>query len=984
MRKCFFKVQLFLATLLILSLNVEATVPTITRKVDSKKMNQWVENTFKSLSPRERIAQLMMPMVAPNKDANLAATMSTLANVNKVGGVLLSEGNTAAFAKVVNYLQSNSAVPMMISIDGEWGPAMRVTDIASFPRNMALGAITDDRLIYEYGREVARQCKLLGIHVNFAPVLDVNTDPANPVIGTRSFGENPAQVGRKGIAYAKGLEDGGVLSVAKHFPGHGSTNQDSHKTLPTINRSLGEVEVLDIYPFAKYIGAGLGGVLVGHLDVPCFKIPGRPATFNENIVKKYLGNKLKFEGLIFTDALGMAGASGEGSPCVKALKAGNDVLLSPKNIEKELDAVEKAISEGELKQSQINEKCKKILRYKYILKAFAPTHIESTGLEGRIDTPNTIALINKLCATSITVFKNANSILPLKDINNVVIFNPSNNNKSFIKTCELYNNFQVTNNISSVEKSDATTVVVPISKDDSTLVKSVNSLVATGKNVVIAFMLNPYKVSNFATALAGSKVSALIGYDDSEKAQNYAAQAIFGGIKVNGKLPVSILNVAKAGAGVSYPAVRLGYGTASEVGVNPKIEAVIDSLINIGVKTGAFPGCEVLMVKDNKVFINKAYGYQDPDRSNAVTTNTLYDLASVTKTLGTLPGVMKIYDQGKLDVNSKASNYIPGLRNTDKRNITVKELLFHESGIMPSLNLYDIMLDPKSYKGSLFSNKKTDIYSVPLGGGTYGNSKAKLRTDILSKTPSKKFNWTICNGIYGNKETYDTVMHRIYTSKLFADKSYRYSCLNFCLLMDLEQRVTNIPHEQFVNDNIFKPLGASRFTYLPLRRFSANEVAPTEYDALLRGQKMHGYVHDELACFSGGIQGNAGLFCNANDIAKYCQMLLNNGVYGRSRIFSTNTVTMFTTVKSPNSRRGLGFDKPDVTNYDNSPTCKSATAATYGHTGFTGTCFWVDPTNNMIFIFLCNRVNPTRNNKAFSKLNIRDQLFQAFYDNMKK
>lgn len=957
-----------------------AVTTTMERKADKQQAEKWVNETFNSLSKRERVSQLMVPMIVPKRD-NEENSLSYVVKTENVGGLIISRAKTDIFYDYIATARKMSKTPLLITIDGEWGTAMRLTDVEPFPRNLVLGAITDDRLIYEFGLEVARQCRELTVNVDYAPVLDVNTNPDNPIIGDRSFGEEPERVAQKGVAFSKGLEDGGVLSVAKHFPGHGSTFEDSHKTLPTIKKSVEEIELVDAVPFRRYINAGLGGTLVGHLDVPAFDDSGAPATFSSKIVDSFLKGKLGFEGLIFTDALGMKGAVGQGSPCVNALKAGNDVLLAPKNISKEIDAVLKAIEDGEISQESIDERCRKVLRYKYYLGLNKPDTVLAEGLRERIDSPKSKALISKLWAASMTVFRNQNNIMPINDLSDIVVCDITGRCSKFDNTCRLYGDVTVRTNTNAFKDKDVKTIILPFIKNDASSVKCLKDAAESKKNVIAVFLMNPYKVSAFAEALNNENVSAVMAYDKVEIAQSFAAQAIFGGIDVDAKLPVTILGIAKAGEGFSFKANKLSYTTPEEAGVSSKVLASVDSIARYGVSTGAFPGCQVLMAKGGKVFCNKSYGITDALVNAKVDEFTLYDLASVSKATGTLAGVMKAYDEGLFSIDDKVSKYIDGLKKSNKKDLMVKELLFHESGIKPSLAMYDILLDHESYEGDMFKDHRSEGYTLYIGSA-YGNDSAKIRKDLFSDKYSNKYSVKICEGIYAVPAVYDTLMNRIYDQKLMKTKKYAYSCLNFCLLMQMEENLTKRKHNKYVLEEVFEPLGAYRCMYRPFDKFSKREVAPTEYDAMLRKQKMHGYVHDELCCFSGGVQGNAGLFANSNDLAKYCQMLLNGGTYGNKRILSEKTVDLFLTTKSPTCRRGLGFDKPNKEDEDKSPTCEGASAATFGHLGYTGTCFWVDPDEDMIFIFLCNRVNPTRDNRAFNDLNIRPKLFQFFYDNL--
>lgn len=960
-----------------------AKVPVMYNNAKGDMMNDWVEFTYNRLTPDQRIGQLIVAVVSPDGSESARNRVKEYVEKYGIGGLLFSKGTIRNHALLTNYAQSISSTPLLITLDGEWGPAMRMTDAPAFPKNMVVGAVSDDRVVYKYGAEVARECRRLGIHVNFAPVMDVNTNPKNPVIGYRSFGELPDMVTRKGIAYAKGLEDGGVLSVAKHFPGHGNTSEDSHKTLPVVGRPLGQLKIYDLAPFKYYIKAGLSGMLVGHLNVPALGATDVPTSLSPK-VNSYLRNNLGFEGLVFTDALAMTGAKAEGSNCVQALLAGNDVLLYPADVGKEFKALKAAVESGEIPESLIKEKCKKVLRYKYVLGLNEPQYIDTANIESDINSPQSELAIRKLWSGAITVVSNKNNALPVKDLSkNIAVLSLGGDTDSeFNKTCALYTGVNFFGSGDYVAESGKynTAIVGIYGKGDYS--SYLEHLSRKCKDVIAVFFISPYSMHGYGKSLALPNVSLVMAYDKCDYAQNYAAQAIFGGIDVSGVLPVSIGGVAKAGTGVRLKKTRLGYTIPEEAGIKSSLLAFIDSIACAGVDSNAFPGCQVLVARNGRVVCNRSYGYLESNKKNAVNIFSLYDLASVSKAAATLPGIMKAYDMGLLKLGDEASRFIPGLRNTDKNDITIRDLLFHETGMPGSISMYNLMFDTLTYSKPLFKNRKDNTYRIHIGEGTYGNRFAKLRKDILSYRRSDSFNRAVCSNLYCGRITYDSIMANIYSTKLRDSRDYYYSCLNFCLLMQIEENVTHIPHDEFVYKNIFIPLGANRSSYNPLGRFGKKDIAETEYDTFLRREHLRGYVHDELAAFSGGIQGNAGFFSNANDIAKLCQMWLNKGVYGNKRFLSPATVKLFTTVKSRNSRRGLGFDKPDKSNENVSPACPEASASTFGHLGFTGTCFWVDPSEQLIYIFLSNRVDPSRNNPSFEKLDIRSRIFTEIYNSI--
>lgn len=972
-----------------LSLSMWAGNPALIYQRSMAKNQQWVDSVYNTLSDRERAAQLFIPMVDPRSGATSKATISKWVKTEKMGGLLFSKGSMEEYATMTNYAQSIADVPVLMSFDGEWGLSMRIKDTPRFPYNMGLGAINDEKLLYEYGREMARECRLLGIHVNFAPVLDVNSNPSNPVIGYRSFGEDPARVSRLGIAYSRGLEEGGVMSVSKHFPGHGDTSVDSHKALPTVSHDRTTLNMVDLLPFNQYIDARLSGVMVGHLSVPALDKTGTPASLSKVITTDLLRDKMGFEGLIFTDALAMKGANFSINNCVAALMAGADVLLGSSSPSKDLDAVMAALKSGKITSKMIETRCKKILAYKYALGLTVEKPINIIGLESRINSSTAEAVNRKLSAALMTVVRNDSKLLPIRGLaeRSIAVVNlGASSNDIFSQFCRKYANVKVystsgglsASTLSAIKNHDV--VIVGVFNDKSAQKQAFAQLKSI-PNMVPVFFMNPYEMAEFGASINGLK-TLVLAYDDTRYIREYAAQAIFGGIEVSGRLPVNLKGIAPLGTGVKLKKSRLGYTTPEAIGLNPNLEARVDDLVNQGLKTKAFPGCQVLVAKDGDVIINKSYGTLDFEGKKDVTDETIYDLASVSKATGTLSGVMRAYDEGLFDLDAPVSEYIEPLQGGDKSRITVRQLLYHESGMPAAVNMFNMMMDTATYEGKLIQNAQSPTYSIKIENGAFGHKDAKLRRDITSPDATDGFTLAAADGIYVGQATMDTIMSRIYNIKLRDTKKYNYSCLNFCLLMNMEEWLTGRPHNEWVDETIFAPLGAFHTGYRPLDRWSKSDIAPTEKDNFLRRQLVWGYVHDETANFSGGVQGNAGLFSNANDLAKLCQMWLNGGEYGEERLLSEETVELFTTSKSSTCRRGLGFDKPDKRNEKNSPTCREASAATYGHTGFTGTCFWVDPQSQLIYIFLSNRVHTTRNNSAFSKLNIRPRIFSEVYKAM--
>ncbi|MDR3060653.1 MAG: serine hydrolase [Dysgonamonadaceae bacterium] len=967
-------------------------VPNLYKSVDPEKMEIWVDSVFDSMSLDERIGQLFIIVTDPGTTSHTTNQVLKYIENQKIGGILFSGGSLGDQAASTNLYQKASKIPLLISFDGEWGLSMRLSGTPRFPKNILLGAVTDNQLIHNYGEEMGRECRKLGVHVNFAPVLDVNNNPSNPVIGTRSFGEDPQDVSVKGIAYAKGLEQSGIIAVGKHFPGHGDTSEDSHKTLPVISHNQEHLNETEFYPFKKFIDEGFSGIMTGHLSVPALDSTNTPTSLSPKIVNDLLKKKLGFEGLAFTDALDMKGA-GSGSICVQALLAGNDVLLKPAKPIAEFDSVKKAIEDGILDIELIEEKCLKILRYKYIagLNEYAP--IETDKLYSHIHSNYSKWLIQKLNAEGMTLLKNEGAIIPVKDLAKTkiaVLSLGTDNETTFEKTLGLYagmNCFQIPRN---AKETTANSVFGKMENYDM-IICAVHSermpdyaqlqKLGANKKVILVFFSSPYSMRKFRQNIASSK-GVVMAYENTTHAQEAAAQLIMGGIPAKGKLPVTVTGLFKAGTGLKTDKTRLSYFEPREAGISFEKLQKIDDIARKGIKEKAYPGCQILIARNGVVIYNKSFGYFDYAQTHPVAISDVYDLASVTKVTATLPAVMKLYDTGKITLQDNLSTYVPVLKNTDKKEITIKSALFHQSGLAPFLPFYRMAIDDTTYTGSLYSSKRDLTYRVRYDDNIYMRTDFEFKPGLVSKTPKPGYELQAARNFYLNNKFKDMVLKEIADSKLRNNTRYVYSDLNFMLLKEVVENVSKRKLDEFVENEFFVKLGANYTLFNPLKRIDTLKIAPTDNDEFLRGQILIGFVEDEAAAFMGGVSGHAGLFSNANDLAKLLQMYLNEGIYGNERFLSEATCKLFTKAKSPISRRGLGFDKPDKENNSANVTGKLVPASTYGHTGFTGTCFWIDPDNQLIYIFLSNRVYPYRGNKKLSQMSIRtgiqDIIYKAF------
>ncbi|WP_291529983.1 glycoside hydrolase family 3 N-terminal domain-containing protein [Bacteroides sp. UBA939] len=980
-----------------------------------EKCRQWVDSVFKKMNLKERIGQLFIYTIAPQQNKANRDLLHRVVKDYKVGGLLFSGGLMQDQVALTNEAQGMADVPLMITFDGEWGLSMRLRNTPVFPRNMVLGCIQNDSLLYEYGREIARECRELGVQVNFAPVADVNINPKNPVINTRSFGESPANVADKVIAYSKGLEDGGVLSVSKHFPGHGDTDTDSHHTLPTLSFTRARLDSVELYPFRKAIQAGLSGMMVGHLEVPVLEPKaGLPSSLSRNVVHGLLAQEMNFRGLIFTDALAMKGVSANHTNiCLQALKAGHDLLLVPRRLKEEADAILDAVKSGELTEEEINAKCKKVLTYKYALGLSKKPFVRLSGLDARLNTAHTRDLIRRLNQAAITVLENKNNMFPLNaDMKEIAVLNVGNAKEMqpFLKELSAHMKpagtkpavFQLRGGLSKAaykqlndSLSQYKRILVSVTEDRLAPYQSFFTGFNPGVPVGYLLFIPAKQVLQIRQGVSAAD-AVVLAHSSSEDVQKQVAKILYAGAIADGRLSASIGELFATGDGITITPQTQSHFIPEEHGMNSRMLARIDEIAEEGIREGAYPGCQIVVLKDGKEMYNKAFGSHTlmgvaarplPLARNApgvtlpVSPTDVYDLASLTKVTATLLAVMKLCDKGQLNLTDRASDYLSWLQGTDKKDITVRQLLLHESGLPSTIFFYLDAIDKESYEGTLFKAKRDTAHPVQIGDRTWANPNFRFTKGLTSKVRTAEHTLQVCDSLWLKSSFKQKYLQKIVDTPL-RDQRYRYSCVGFILLQQLVEKLTGMSMDAFLEKEFYAPMGLERTGYSPASgRFSIPkaEIIPSSIDPFLRKTVIQGFVHDEAAAFQGGVSGNAGLFSNATEVARICQMLLNGGELDGKRYLSKETCRVFTTTVSKISRRGLGFDKPDRRNLAKSPCAASAPASVYGHTGFTGTCAWVDPQNGLVYVFLCNRIFPDVWNTELMKKNIRTRIQEEIY-----
>lgn len=945
------------------------------------QQSNWVDSVFNTLSPDERIAQLIVVAAYSNRGPEHQQEIAKLIREQKIGGLIFFQGGPGRQAKMINEYQQASDVPLLMALDGEWGLGMRLDSTISYPYQMTLGAIQDDSLLYRMGLEVAQQFKRAGLHLNFAPVVDVNNNPANPVINFRSFGEDKYNVTKKSLAYMQGMQDQQILTTAKHFPGHGDTDADSHYALPQINHNRRRLDSLELYPFRELIKAGVGGVMVAHLNIPALDpAKGVPSTLSKPIVTGLLQEELGFEGLIVTDAMNMKGVTGSNPPGVvdkDAILAGNDMLEFTEDVPRAIAEIRKAIQQGLISQQEIDRRCRKMLAVKQWVGLDEYKAVVTRGLVNDLNSPQAQLLNRKLLKAALTVLNNRAGLMPLRRLDTLHIASVSigaGKQSPFQESLSLYTkvtHFQLPQDAGAEqvtqlkEQLKGYNLIIGGLHDESRFprnklnhskpVLDLISELAEKRNTVFAVFKNPYVLDKLPGI---EKADGLIlTYQDQVNAQELAAQLIFGGISANGRLPVSIGRKFKSGAGIDLTGgIRFNYTLPEDAGMDCRLlYGRIDSLVQVAMDNKAIPGCQVLVAKDQKVVLYKAYGLHQYHDTIPVRTTDLYDLASITKVSSALPALMKLYDEEKFSLESGIDDYLPYFRNSNKADVPFRDILAHQARFIPWIPYWKSTLRKNgSYKWFTFKPDSSTRFPVKVAENMW-----------LHRNYQKK------------------MFKAIKKSPLEADKKYKYSGIAFYLLPSIVEEISQQDFISYIDQNFYQPLGATTLTYLPAEKFPLNRIVPTENDYLFRHLPIHGTVHDEGAIMMGGVSANAGLFANANDLAKLMQMYLNMGTYGGKRFISEETVREFSRSQFPENgnRRGLGFDKPEPgPRGEDSNTAPGASPASFGHSGFTGTFAWVDPEHGLLYIFLSNRVNPSRNNTRLYQLNTRTNIQQAIYD----
>lgn len=935
----------------------------------------WVDSVMQTLDETERIGQLIMVRAHSDRPAEHIAQVKREIREYGIGGLCFFQGTPEKQLELTNAYQQLSAVPLLVSMDAEWGLGMRLPQqTISFPKQIALGAIRNNQLIYDMGAEVARQLRRLGVHVSFSPVVDVNNNPDNPVINTRSFGEDRYNVTVKGYHYMRGLQENGVLACAKHFPGHGDTDVDSHYDLPVIRHSRARIDSLELYPFRALVRYGIGSMMAAHLQIPVLDDrPNRPTSLSRPVVYDLLRRELGFTGLIFTDGLEMEGVTkyyGNGEVEAEAIAAGSDILLLPESTANAVRAIQRYVAEGRITQADIDRKCRRVLLAKYRLGVHQRALPSVKNLRGELNSPEAYALKQRLYENAMTLVRDSERLLPLAQqpaSKTVVLHLGAKTPTTFGERVDAYarvQHLQADYEPTAAQRekivaavADGDRVIVGLYSEGSMFREQVpvtartlallRTLDARAELIVTVFG-NPYSLSGL-----DAFGTVLMAYSRDEVAQDAAAQALFGANRIDGRLPVTASPASHFNAGKTTNATfRMGYATPESTGMDGnRLAAGINALAQEALRKKATPGMTVLVARNGKIVYEKAFGHHTYNRQRKTRTSDIFDLASVTKVAATTLAIMKLVENGKVQLDLPISTYLPDTRGSQVAHLTLRQMLAHRSGLRSWIPFYvETLTESGKPDARWYQPQPTGPFQIPVS-----------------------------DRLFMHRDYRDSMWHKLYHHELPNVGEYRYSDLGFYLMARIVDQVSGFTIDEYVSRHFYRPLGLSTLTYHPLKKFAKTRIPPTENDTYFRHARIHGTVHDMGAAMLGGVSGHAGLFGTARDVATILQMLLQEGTYGGHEYLQPETVRTFASRYPGETRRGLGFDMQQLDEERHMNMSPLASEEAFGHLGFTGIAAWADPAEDLVFVVLSNRTFPNMNNNLFGRLDTRLRLHSACY-----
>ncbi len=929
---------------------VTRNLPSLSVSVSQNELwpgtEDWAREQLSQLTLEQKVSQLFAARAFSyytSEDDEEYQELVDLVERFELGGITFFQGEPLEQATLANELQQRASLPLLISQDMEWGAGMRIEHTTTFPRTMALGATRDPELAYMAGYVTAIEARAMGTHQVFAPVADVNNNPFNPIINVRSFSEDPALISQLATAFTRGVQDGGALSTAKHFPGHGDTETDSHAALPILPFGMDRLEALELIPFQRLVDEGVMSVMTGHLALPQIEPDSTvPASLSRRITTDILRNDLGFEGLIVTDALEMAGVTANfstGDIAVRAVKAGADMLLLSEDPYAAREAILRALADGDISERRIDDSVMRILRAKAWAGLDENRLVDLNDVRRRVATNEHRAVGETIARRSLTLLRNDRQLLPLTDQARILVVTLSDGDDPSVGD---YFMSQMRQNLSNVtvdnfllddrsHQEEYDTVLESAASYDAVIVPAfvyvrswsgrinlaeknhefLNRLVGRGPPVALISFGNPYIVMDLE-----QPATYVAAYSASESSQRAVAEAIVGRSGFEGRLPITIPDVFAYGDGIPVPQMTIRDGLPAEVGMDGSRLRRVDSLVNASILDEAFPGAAVAIGRNGVLPKLNAYGYYTYNNRVPVTTGSQFDLASLTKVIATTTAAMKLYEDDQLDLNARVVDYLPQFGEGGKSDIRIRQLLTHSAGLIPY--------------------------------------RAYHRLGITTRE-------ALIDTIMAEKLRYEP------------DTESQYSDLGLITLALVVEEITGRPFDVWMNDNVFEPLGMVDTGYRG--HISDTSIVPTELDESFRRRLIQGEVHDETAWILGGVSGNAGIFSTVEDLSKFAFMLVNDGFINGSQFLEPETIRTFTTAQNPELHtRALGWDTIEINPEEDeySSAGQHFGPNSFGHTGFTGTSLWVDPDQDLFVILLTNRVYPTRDNSKI--VQVRPQL----------
>lgn len=929
----------------------------------------WADAQLEKMTLEQKIGQFFMVATWPYKGEKHEAEIDSIITNYEIGGLIYFQGEKEQTKNSIKAHQAKSKVPLLIGIDAEWGAGMRIYGFDRFPYHMTMGAANEVKVTEKISEAIAYEMQELGVHINFAPVADVNSNPNNPVISFRSFGENPLLVGNHTMAFVKGHEKNNVMSCMKHFPGHGDTDKDSHLELPTVNHDKRTVEMVDLLPFKMANLGGVSSVMMAHLNVPALDSTGTPTSLSRTVIQDHLQGRMKFEGLVISDALNMKGVAdkyGKTEVVIKAFEAGIDILLFPESVGDAIQAIKKKVENREISEEELNARCKKVLLAKKhtIINALPKQKLNSFEIE---------YAKRQVYENAITVLENKNDAIPFGRLDKKIACIGIGTNANHFE--ERVADYAKTDNYHFYSGEEASARMSGKLDDYDIIMINIHSnsiwpgngfhypkgwqnflgTLPKEATTTVSFFGNPYVISDNSDFTNVDAV--LVGYENHALAQDFAAQLLFGAIPANGKLPVSLSDKYQVGHGVKTEGgCRLKYTVPEEVGAKRSKLKELDQIAEKGIKDGAYPGCQIVAAKEGKVFYQKSFGAHTYDSSIMVKNTDIYDLASITKIGSSTLSLMSLQTKSKdtFSLDKRLKDYIPEVTGTGNYgNILLRDMLTHQARLKPWIPFYTRTIDSAGWKKDIYGPVMNDTFSV-----------------------------RVADSMFITKEYEQKMYDRILGTSFLRRKKYKYSDLGYYFAKKIIEKKVDTSLNVYVQDNFYKPMGLQTMTYHPLNYFPKNRITPTENDTIFRKQLVHGHVHDPGAAMTGGVGGHAGLFSSATDLAALMQMYLNKGNYGGVQYINPDVIKEFTGCQfCPTNRRGAGFDKP-VRSLDGGPTCELVSLKSFGHSGFTGTLAWADPVHKINYVFLSNRVYPSAENWKIVRQGIRTEIQRCIYESL--